>query len=112
MDTSLLTIVDFPLGAKTFRLCEMSFGIARQHVRSGRELVAKGAEATAEEWYERTIQTVAESLKRADENTEWTAEKLQLEIGKNSIDAMYLRVLEISGLRMPGVSATGEAKAA
>jgi hypothetical protein len=112
MDTSLLTIVDFRIGDKVFKLCEMTFGIARQHVKDGRELVAKGAEGTAEEWYDRTILTVAAALKRADENTQWTAEKLQTELGKNSIDAMYLRILEISGLRLPGVSTTGEAKAA
>jgi hypothetical protein len=105
---SLLTIVDFPIGKEVLRLAEMPFGLAKKHGAEGKALLDRGEAVTTEEWYERVLRTVLQSLQRAGQ-PDWTMERLADELGKTSIDAMYMRVLEISGLKP---QQSGEAKAA
>ncbi len=104
---SNLVVVDFQVNGTSFKLREMSFREARAHAKTGQELVARGAAVTQDEWLDRQIETVLVSLKGAGD-TEWTAEKLQDDLSMRSLNAIFMRVLEISGLKIP----EGEAKAA
>ncbi|HVI09582.1 MAG TPA: hypothetical protein VND65_14935 [Candidatus Binatia bacterium] len=109
----MLQIVDFQLNGTTFKLKEMSFKQARQHVNEGRELMKRGDDVTSDEWYDRTIKTVASAIvdmQGFDEGSvekPWTIERLQDELSVGSINTLFMKVLEISGLKMPpgGVTA-------
>jgi hypothetical protein len=104
---SLLTVVEFPVGTEVFKLCEMPFGIAKKHGREGKALLERGDAVSTDEWYERVLRTVSESLQRAGDSS-WPTERLENELGKLSIEGMYMKVLEISGMK----PTTGEVKAA
>ncbi len=104
---SNLAVVDFQVNGTSFKLREMSFREARQHAKAGQELVARGAAVTQDEWLDRQIQTVLVSIRGGGDGT-WTAERLEDELSMRSLNAIFMKVLEISGLKIP----EGEAKAA
>lgn len=99
----MLQVVEFALNGTTFKLREMSFKQAREHVKEGRELMKRGDDVTSDEWYNRTIRTVKDSIVDGDS---WTIEKLENELSIGSINTLFMKVLEISGLKLPAGGAT------
>lgn len=84
----------------------MSWKQAEEHHKATKELADKGATSTNEQWLEKTFAVVNESMRRAGATGEiHLAEDYDLK----TINAMYLKILEESSLRVP---AAGEAKAA
>jgi hypothetical protein len=83
----LLTVVDFPVQTEVFKLAEMPFGVAKS-TGQGPQPAATREAVTNEEWYERVLRTVVQSIERAGP-TDWTIERLENELGKSTIDAMY-----------------------
>jgi hypothetical protein len=102
----MLQVVDFELNGTTFKLREMSFKQARKHVNEGREMVKLGDAVTSDQWYERTIRTVLDAIVPNGEADRWTVEKLEDELSVKSVNELFMKVLEISGLKLPAGEVT------
>lgn len=118
----MIRVFDFEMEGLKLRVAAMSFNMAQEFVKKSRELIEQGKKAeagngepvAAETWNEREHSTILASLKRAG-NEELTIDKLRDEMDIPTMNALYLFILEISGLRptgTPKVSDTGEATAA
>ncbi len=108
----MIRICEFKLDGyeEPFRLASMTSAQARAHVNEGKELLkrAEAGEVPDEEWNARSRTTVATALNRASGATNgnsWTPEKLDEEFDLPTINALFLKVLEFSGLRAGGVAA-------
>jgi hypothetical protein len=108
----MIRVCDFQMEGVKLKIASMSFSLAEKYVKESGELLAR-TDVKPEEWMTREHQTVLEALNRANSNGDgsWTVERIRDEMDIPTINAIYLRILEISGLRPTGES-KGEAKAA
>lgn len=99
----------------TFTVAEMNMRESKEHVRKSRDLVARTEDLAkkdppeavpVEEWENRTIKTVVQSLNAAKKQVEpnvgdtelWTEENILDSIGRGTLSKLYDAVLTVSGL--------------
>lgn len=92
--------VTFKMDDVEVRLATMSWAQAEHFVKEGKEMLERTP--TSGEWLDRTLEVVARSLANTD------AGALKESYDMPTINAMYLKILEASGLRTTN---EGEAKA-
>jgi hypothetical protein len=95
-----------------FRLASMSSAEAQKHIEEGREMLKRQAtgEVPDEEWSLRARATIANALNKAMENGDnkpriWSAKKIHEEMDIPTINALFLKTLEFSGLKAGEVTA-------
>lgn len=93
-------VVEFSMDGITVQLASMTWAQAEKFVEAGQELLKRGEAVPASEWIERTVGTVAIALDVEPSEIKDTYDM-------PTVNAMFLKVLEISGLR----TTTGEAPA-
>jgi hypothetical protein len=100
-------VVEFTFEGITVRLAAMSWKQAEAHAKEAKEFIERGHEVTIDEWKQRTIKTVRDSISRTGDVVA-DPETFTDEFDIPTINAMFSKVLEISGLR----ATSGEAPAA
>jgi hypothetical protein len=101
-----------------FKLASMSVSEAEAFVKQGNEMLAKVKEDPArvprEYWINRRNETVLASLKKALPDSwnadDWTPERFAQEFDLPTVEAMFNKILEFSGLKPP--ESAGEVAAA
>ncbi len=91
-----------------FKLASMTSAEAENHVNEGKELLKREAagELTPEDWNTRARTTVANALNRAAQNgNSWTPEEIHEQLDIPTINALFLKTLEFSGLKAGEVTA-------
>ncbi len=96
-----------------FKMASMTSAQAEEHVNQGKELIRRNVagEVTPEEWNNRARSTVALSLNRAavsesHDVVAWTPERVHEELDIPAINELFLKALEISGLKTGEEAAT------
>src|SRR6266853_2803771 len=84
-------------GEKPARGASMSWKQAQRFVEEGKEMLAKKDEIKEEEWLNRTLRVVSESLQRAGAKIE--ASDLQDQFDIPTLNGMNDQILQMSGLR-------------
>ena len=108
----MIRLVKFTFAEQEFTLASMSWAQAEKHSAEGKELLAKGDKATADDWLARMARTCTDGIRgHAGEEKTFTVDQLKQEFDKPTLEAVYNRLLEISGLKIPD-SETGGAAAA
>ena len=93
--------------AQVLKFASMTTAEAEKHVNEGKEMLARHSKSPLppEEWKLRARKTVCDAMNRLDSNSAWTPEKLDEEFDIPTIDALFMRILEASGLRSGEVQA-------
>ena len=94
----------------TVKLASMTWAQAEKFVEQGREMLARDPKPADSEWVDRTLDTIVISVRNAGQQSDFSVEGkdgLKELFDMPTINAMFLKVLEISGLRT-----TGEVRAA
>lgn len=91
------------------KLASMSHAMAKEFVESTRKML-EDKDTPTEAWIARQHKTIIEALSRATGTNSFSEAHMADEFDGPTLDAMYLFILEKSGLRPTG-SASGEAKA-
>ena len=103
-----MRVVDFSMDGITVKLASMTWAQAEKFVAEGQALL-KNADTKSEQWLDRTLMTVGTSLIGAGATSEeCTPERLKELYDMPTMNAMYFKILEVSGLAVK----QGEAAAA
>jgi selenophosphate synthetase-related protein len=103
-----IRVVPFQMDGLNIKLASMSWAQAEKFVEEGKKLVERGADVSNDEWLARTLQTVHASMVKAGAESNGGPASLKDEYDMPTLNAMFTKILEISGLR----TTQGEAGAA
>lgn len=95
-----MRVCNFEMDGVSLKIASMTVREAEEFANETKALIEKqksGAEVPVAEWLDRRNQTVLCALNKAD--GEWTVERLKNELDLPTLDALYLKILEFSGLR-------------
>lgn len=96
----------FKMDSLEIKVASLSWKQTEEHVKAGRELLERTPAAGVEDWLDRSLKTVALSLAAASGATV-EVEAIKENFDMPTINAMYVYILEVSGLKEP----TGEVAA-
>ena len=110
----MIRVFDFKVDSTedVLSIASMSFSMAQKFVEQSRILLDR-KDVKPEEWNRREHETVLQALNGVPGITEkWTLKRIAEEFDIPTLNAIYLFILEKSGLRPEGAPKVGEAKAA
>jgi hypothetical protein len=101
----MIRVCNFSMDGVEVKIASMSVAEAEIFVKESGDLIARAKQGSVanEEWMQRRNKTIIAALAKAGE--EWTEEKLKSELDIPTLDALYLKILEFSGLRSGEVAA-------
>ena len=103
-----MRVVEFSMDGISVKLASMTWAQAEKFVAEGQALL-KNTETKPEQWLDRTLMTVGTSLIGAGTAAEeCTPDRLKEQYDMPTMNAIYFKILEVSGLAVK----QGEAAAA